>query len=391
MRILYHHRTASKDGQVVHIKELIDALRRRGHELVIIGPTFGRNEKFGGESRTITYLKQHLPKAFYELLELSYSIVAYFSLERAYRIHDPDIIYERYNLYLLAGCWLHRRHRLPYFLEVNAPLYEERASYDGIALKHIAKWTQHTAWRAADRVLPVTYVLADQIEAAGVPEERITVIPNGINIQRFLLPARQNTIKKHLGLADKFVLGFTGFIREWHGLDTVVELIAAEDKLNLHLLIVGEGPGRVALAAHAQRLGVTDQLTFTGVVDHETIADYILSFDIALQPSVTSYASPLKLFEYMALGRPVVAPKSPNIEEILTDGENAILFPPEDKILFRAAIQRLCVDRELREKIGGAARRLIDERRLTWDYNAERLERMFEQALAATARSRTKR
>lgn len=391
MRILYHHRTASKDGQAVHIRELIDAFRRRGHDVIIVGPAFGEKEKFGGESKIIAWLKQHLPQAIYELLELSYSLMAYRALERAYQSHHPDVLYERFNLYLLAGRWLHQRYHLPYFLEVNSPLYEERVKYVGIAFKRLAKWTQRSTWRSADRILPVTQVLAGYVLAECVQADKITVIPNGINVQRFRRPVDQKTNKLRLGLAGKIVLGFTGFVREWHGLDMVVDLVAADEIGNLHLLIVGDGPGLPPLVTHAKRLGILDRVTFTGVVDHEAVTDYASAFDIALQPSVTPYASPLKLFEYMALGRAIIAPKSANIEEILTDGENALLFPPGDETQFRACIQRLCADSKLREQLGTAARRLIEERQLTWDYNAERLEDLFQKAIATTTSIRSNR
>jgi glycosyltransferase involved in cell wall biosynthesis len=175
-------------------------------------------------------------------------------------------------------------------------------------------------------------------------------------------------------LDSRLVLGFTGFVRQWNRLDRVLELIARDGKtLNLHLLLVGDGPARGALEARAADLRIADRFTLTGVVEPEDIPARVAAFDIALIPGVTSYASPLKLFEYMALARPIVAPDTPNIREILADGEDALLFDPQDERAFAAAILRLAWDENLRAKMGAAARAKISAQGLTWANNASRV------------------
>jgi glycosyltransferase involved in cell wall biosynthesis len=101
------------------------------------------------------------------------------------------------------------------------------------------------------------------------------------------------------------------------------------------------------------------------------------AFDVALQPAVVEYASPLKLFEYLALGCAIIAPSAANIREILVDGENAILFDPDSPTSLSQTIERVCGDEALRQRIGRQARRTIEERRLTWDHNAERVIELF--------------
>jgi glycosyltransferase involved in cell wall biosynthesis len=111
----------------------------------------------------------------------------------------------------------------------------------------------------------------------------------------------------------------------------------------------------------------------TGVIEPADIPAHVAAFDIALIPGVTSYASPLKLFEYMALARPTVAPDTPNIREILADGEDALLFDPRDEHAFAAAILRLAQDEDLRATLGAAARASLSARGLTWANNAGRV------------------
>jgi glycosyltransferase involved in cell wall biosynthesis len=379
VRILYHHRTRSKDGQYVHIEEMIHALRAQGHEVIIAAPPAIENEDFGADAGAVALLKRWLPKWFYELMELGYSLVAYRRLAKAIRQHKPDCIYERYNLFLPAGVWAARRFKLPLLLEVNAPILEERSRYDGLALTGLARWSQAYAWRNADMVLPVTQVLGDIVASYGVDPKRIVVIPNGINGERFDRAPDVEAAKRALGLEGRLVLGFTGFVRDWHGLDKVLDLIATDPPGSpRHLLVVGDGPARAGLERQARDLGIADRVTFTGIVGRDDVARYVAAFDIALQPAVVAYASPLKLFEYLALGKAIVGPAQPNIEEILRQDHNAVLFDPADPNGLAAAVSRLCGDAVLRNKVAANARATIADQQLTWGANAHRVIELFQ-------------
>ena len=143
---------------------------------------------------------------------------------------------------------------------------------------------------------------------------------------------------------------------------------------NVKLLVVGDGPGRPGLEELAGSLGLADRVRFTGLVGRDEVAANVACFDIALQPSVTPYASPLKIFEYMAMGRAIVAPRTPNIEEVLVDGESARLFDVDVAGAQRDAIRELCVDDALRQRVAHGALAEIDRQQLTWDDNARRIE-----------------
>ena len=113
-------------------------------------------------------------------------------------------------------------------------------------------------------------------------------------------------------------------------------------------------------------------------MDRDKIAVYVSSFDIALQPDVVEYASPLKMFEYLALARAIIAPDSLNIREILTHNKNALLFDPVDPDAFVHCIEQLCDDVDLRKRLALAAKETITERRFTWDNNAKKVVALFE-------------
>jgi glycosyltransferase involved in cell wall biosynthesis len=374
MKILFHHRIASRDGQAVHMDELRGALETLGHTVILVGPPLTGSLEFGGHSGAVAFLKRKIPAAIYELMELGYNVIAVCRLWRAVRKHEADAIYERYNLYAIAGVIVRRVLGVPLLLEVNAPIFEEREALDGLACSRMAAWSQRVAWRGADLVLPVTNVIADFVRRTGVGEERIAMIPNGIDRDRFAALPGRSLAKRQLGLDDRLVLGFVGFVRSWNGVDRVLDAMAGLDTaMRVHLLLVGDGPARAALEERAKTLGIADRLTVTGVVKRAAIPAHIAAFDIALLPDVTAYASPLKLFEYMAAGLAIIAPDRRNIREVLTNGLDSILIDPDRSEGLAAAIATLCRDEALRVRLGAAARATIDHRGLTWLNNARRV------------------
>jgi glycosyltransferase involved in cell wall biosynthesis len=269
---------------------------------------------------------------------------------------------------------LKRRRRIPLLLEVNAPLVEERGRFGGLGLPRLARWAEGTAWRGADYVLPVTEVLAGHVKNCGVPAERIAVIPNGINHAHFAEAPGPEVAKERLGLAGALVLGFTGFVRDWHGVDRVIRWMATPAApANAVLMVVGDGPVRGELESLAGALTLQERVRFTGVIPRNRVPEHVAAFDIALQPAVVPYASPLKLFEYLVLGKAVVAPRQPNIEEVLVHGENALLFDAAAPHALEDALTRLCADEALRNRLVAAAAAIIVERDLTWLGNARRV------------------
>ena len=381
MKILYHHRTASKDGQAVHIEEMIGALRDLGHEVLVVEPggsSSGRN--MGTKVGWVHRLRDNLPKAIYELLELAYSLVAYKRLVHAAKTFKPDVIYERYNLFLLAGIMLKRKTGLPLLLEVNAPLAFERGQFGGLGLPWLARWAEAITWRGADIALPVTAVLAGHLKQVGVPDRRITVIANGINESHFSHAPNLVAARKVLNWPGGLILGFTGFVRQWHGVDRVIRwLSTAAAPHDAKLLVVGDGPARSTLEQLSQELGITQRVRFTGFVPRDQVPAYVAAFDIALQPAVVAYASPLKLFEYLALGKAIVAPACPNLKEVLDHEQNALLFDENQPLAMEEALTRLCADATLRQRLGGAAHETISRRGLTWEGNARRVVGLVQQ------------
>src|SRR5690606_32092193 len=208
--------------------------------------------------------------------------------------------------------------------------------------------------------------------------ERVVVMPNGADPAAFNPEHDSRALRERLGLQEALVVGFSGILRPWHGLDLLLEAFArlAVTDSRLHLLIVGDGPIRGELDSAIAAKGLGKRVTITGRVPHAEVRDYVALMDVAVSPRATFYASPMKVLEYMAMGKAIVAPAMDNLRDVLTDGEDALLFEPEQVDSLTEALARVTADHALRAEFGRKARRVIETER-TWRHNAEEVIRLM--------------
>jgi len=376
VNVLYHHRTKSRDGQAVHIRELIAAMSRRGMGVKEWALSKGDSGDMGSEGGLFGRLAALAPRGAYELAEHGYGLAVNKRLVAAGKACAADVLYERHALNNTAGVRAARRLGIPLLLEVNSPLTHERSAHETLVFQRWSRASERRVLAAADRLLVVTQVLADMLVADGVDREKVVVIPNGASLSQY--PVRGPDAHEDL------VVGFSGFFRPWHDIESLVTGLA-DGVLPAHarLLLVGDGPSREAIEAQALRLGVADRVTITGAVERERIPDLVRSMDICVQPAATAWASPLKLFEYMAAGRAIVAPDQPNLREVLDHKQTALLFEPGD---MAGAVAQLAHDSSLREALGLAARAKVEQQPYTWDGNAARVEQIADECLRESGR-----
>jgi glycosyltransferase involved in cell wall biosynthesis len=389
-RILYHHRTQALDGQRVHITTIQRALRQLGHEVLEVSP-LPAVEAAGGASvptlrrRVLEKVAAATPKGAYEGLELAYNFVGFRALASAIRTFKPDFIYERYALNTVAGAWASKRYGVPLLLEVNSPLADEKRALGQLLFYRASRRLEAYVLNRATRVLAVTQVLADILHrSAGLPEQRTVVVHNGTDpevVQR--AAARRAAVRSELGFqSDAVVLGSVGFFREWHGVDQMLDAFAAVRRSSprTRVLLVGEGPAIPSLQQLVTTHGLTDDVRFTGAVAHDRIPEFLAAMDVVVIPRAVEYASPLKLFEYMAAGKAILAPRQPNLLEVITEDHDALCFRPGDERELLGLIQKVVDDAALRRALGEAAQITIDARQLTWIGNAQRIIDTFEAA-----------
>lgn len=377
MRILYHHRTLGDGAEGIHVAAMVNAFRGLGHQVEVTALIGEQTNVSTPRTRGLTLVTKRLPRPAYELMELGYSAFGYRWLNGQMSRWTPDFVYERYTLFNLGGVAASRRRGVPLVLEVNAPLAHERAAFEKLALRRLARRCERYVCANADHVFVVSTPLKEYLVDLGAPEERITVLPNGVDVDRFRPdPAARSRVRQQLGIPnDAVVAGFCGILRPWHGVDLLLR--AARGIPDLHVLIVGDGPSRPDLERVARDLGLP-HVTITGRVAHDAIPGYLSAFDIGVSPRATFYASPMKIPEYMATGSAVIGPRMPNIADLVEDGRTGRLFEPEKAESLHEVLRRLAGDEALRKEIGRRGLEHVTQSR-TWQTNAsEVLRRLAE-------------
>jgi glycosyltransferase involved in cell wall biosynthesis len=362
-------------GCSIHVQEVIRALIQHGAQVNLFACRFDGDVPPGLESVQIHQLP-HAPKgepAIREQKCFDANKDLRASLERCGAF---DLIYERYSLWSFAGIDYAQVANIPSVLEVNAPLIEEQAKYRDLVYRHKAESVAERVFGSASILVAVSGGIAAYLEGYSMAVGKIQVISNGVNPARFpegLKPIRPNS-------PGTFTIGFVGSLKAWHGLNDLIDAFAiVHERLpNSRLLIVGDGPEREPLTAALAARRLLEVVDFTGAVPPEAVPGWLASMDVAVAPYPKRkdfYFSPLKVYEYMAAGLPVVASRIGQLAELIQEGENGLLCPPGDA---RALANTLCgvlSNPRLRADIGQAARNTV-LRNYTWGKIVRRILRL---------------
>lgn len=280
-----------------------------------------------------------------------------------------DLVYERHALGRCAGARLARAHRIPYALEVNAPLADEAALYRGVEPSAEDEARDREAFTAADLVLAVSEPVARYAERRGAAPERVTVVPNAVDPAVFRPRAAGDALRARVAPESKFVLGFHGRLRPWHGFELLSQATAELllRGLDVHLLIVGEGDFETHLAGRVP----PERVTRVPWVPHEEVASWVACMDVlplTYRSDAPFYFSPLKLAEAMACGVVPVAPKLCDLDERLEHGRAGLLYAPGDLRELVQCLEVLARQPALRASRAEAAQRAAG--RHTWRHVA---------------------
>lgn len=386
-RILYHHRIRADDGQAVHVREVIGALRDAGHEVLecALVPKTGTGAMVATAAPSATarpgfWQRLSLPRPAVEVLEILYNRRGRAMLRAAARTFRPDFVYERHALHCRAGLDVARELGVPLLLEVNSPMVAEMQKLGKLCFRNRALRTERAVLGGADAVLAVTRVLGDLLVAAGARPEALHVIGNGAVPERYGAPARAAAaaLRQRWQLAaDAFALGFVGYMRPWHRLDLVLEVMGRPGFEALVLVLMGTGPALVPLQQRAAELGLQDRLRVLGEIPADLLPAHVMACDGALIPAINEYASPLKLFDSLAAGVPTLAPDQPNLRENVRDGHNGLLFAPGSQEALASQLGRLLADRAFAARLGAAGRQSLLDEHWTWAGNAARIAAVF--------------
>ncbi len=358
-------------GCSIHVQEVLRALAGRGAQIEL----FATN--CAGEPAGLGQVRLHplppAPKGDLAFREQK-CLLANEPLRAALEREGPfSLVYERHSLWSFAAMEYARASGTPGLLEVNAPLIDEQAEHRGLVDRAGAERATERALSATMALVAVSDEVAEYLASFPAAQGKVHVVPNGVNPGRFppdlkpSLPAPPGT----------FTVGFAGSMKPWHGLGTLLEAFARLHDANpeSRLLLVGDGAGRQPLAAEASSRGLGAAVQFTGAVAPGDVPGLLASMDVGVAPypSVANfYFSPLKVYEYMAAARPVVASRVGQLEKLIEPEVTGLLVPPGDVTALASGLERIRREPELGLRLGRAARAKV-LRHHTWDGAVQRI------------------
>jgi glycosyltransferase involved in cell wall biosynthesis len=384
MHIVYHHRTFADGAEGIHIREIAGAFEALGHTVSMAAPQAAAgapraDAKPIEDLPPLARFRARLPSFVFRLAEIAYNVVSYLAVRREIRRRRPAFVYERYACFNIGGVLAARHAGVPTILEVNTPYAIARHGFEHLHFERIARWIERLTFEKAAALITVSTALRNMLVDAGVNADKITVIPNAINAAHFTGTADGGSIRARYGLGDAVVVGFLGSMRAWHGIDLLIDIVpeVLARAPQCRFLIVGAGELYEPLKAQVVAAGCGASVTFTGAVPHDQVQHFIDAMDVPVMPNSNTYGSPMKVFEYMALGRPTVAPRLGPLEEVITDGVTGVLVVPGDRRSLQEAIAGLVANAERRQAIGAAAQAVVFARH-TWIENARRTLDIYE-------------
>jgi glycosyltransferase involved in cell wall biosynthesis len=284
---------------------------------------------------------------------------------RAWRTvgHQTDWVYERFSALQMLG-WQFKKQGIPWLLETNAPLfYEAKIERRSIALTPLVKKREIWAYRNCDVLICVSDALKEIIvQEINIPPDKILVMPNGVDTT-FFNPTLHSTKR----FFREFTIGFVGLIMPWAGLDYLLFVLAdlKSEGIELRLVIVGDGPEKTNLQQLVTELGLTETVHFTGRISPDEVPAYIAGFDVCYSGQVPlqigkMYLSPMKLYEYMAMGKTVIASAFDDARQLIQEEKNGFLFEPANRQSLKHALKKVYLAKSILVDMGAAARTSVE-------------------------------
>lgn len=283
-------------------------------------------------------------------------------------------------------------------------VYEVRAFWEDAAVDHgtttegslryrMTRRLETRALRRVDHVFTICEGLRRDIVARGLPQSKVTVIPNAVDIEAFEPGGEPDLVlKTQLGLNDKTVVGFIGSFYAYEGLDLLLDALPRllHHRPDVRLLLVGGGPQEVALKQQCQQMGLTGQVVFAGRVPHAQVQRYYDLVDVLAYPRhsmrLTELVTPLKPLEAMAQGRLLVASDVGGHQELIRHGDTGWLFKAGDAHALADAVGELLSQRDRWPALRTAGRRFVETER-NWRSSVANYRPAYERLVGQRAKT----
>ncbi len=379
LRIVYLRATpgpgTQAGGAATHIKGVTDALCAFGVQLHLI-----TNDRIAGLDRpeAQTVIEPEPAGGTRAAFEIHNNRTFTRAAVPMIESNPPDFIYQRYARFGWSGVVASLRAKRPLFLEYNGSEVWVGRHWDHVGNLELLARFERLNLAAAARIFVVSDVERRNLERAGVPAEKIIVNPNGVDTDQFQPGIGGKLLRSQFEIEEaETLVGFVGSFGPWHGvvkLAEAIKLITSETPVRF--LLVGSG----SLHAQVKQLLTAEEqngrVIFTGAVRHEEVPALLDACDVLVSPHVPLadetefFGSPTKIFEYMAMGKGIVASRLGQIGDVLTHEKTALLVEPGNVELLAGSIERLAESPVLRRQLGAAAREAAIARH-TWSRNAQ--------------------
>ncbi len=279
--------------------------------------------------------------------------------------YKPDVIYQRHSSHNITGAMIKHRFGIQYILQFDGSEVWMKTHWSKTYLPRMLAHAENIALRCASLVTVVSEPMRRMAVNAGASEDKIALVPNGVDTEMFRRMVEPLPIRQQRQWEDAIIVGFVGTFDHWHGAEVLAQaMVLAIDRVpTLRALFVGDGTTMPKVIEIVQSAGLTNRVAFLGRLPHDMVPRCLAACDILAVPTVPNpdgtefFGSPTKLFEYMAMGKAIVATPLGQVRDIVHDGKTGLWCQPGDPYSLADRIVELASNEELRRRLSQEARR----------------------------------
>ncbi|MCT2535122.1 glycosyltransferase family 4 protein [Aquibacillus koreensis] len=386
MKILYMSWFSSGEGSKIHAQEFTHAMEQLDHEVITKDLSIKKHNPSPGSTHTrkeqapSSNLKNYLK----ELKSLVMVFIRFIRLIGYINKYKPERLIYRYSIYDISGMLAAKLFRIPIIYEINGSIEYERDIANKFYIKRFVKTSEKYIFKHASLLLLVSEELKRYFGSKSYNMDHVLVVPNGVDIRKFNqpqpLPERLAQLKQ--AWSSKKVIGFMGSLKSWHGAERIIDLLPEliQKDQDVRYLIIGDGDQRGVINDKITQSKLQDYVYITGFQDYTIIPSLLDIMDIAVAPYQHIdffHFSPLKVMEYMAKGKPVIAPALGQCKDLIAK-DHGILLQENNQEALKHALLKLIMDPDQAMEMGKRGQRYIREH-YTWEQNARRIEQALQE------------
>lgn len=372
-------------GDAGYRLELADGFAASGEEIRFL--TSCSLQFKGTKSKVFLIKPGRMFDSFYDIQKLLYNFRFIWQASRLFSQNKPLAVIQYHDPFDFSGALLATIFNIPLIIDVHNVNFLELSYWYKHHLAYFIKLAENICMTRADLILTISEELRDIVKGMAPKGKQIIVKPNGVNVDHFKPLGKGKDVREKYGIKAEVIVGYAGSFDITHGLDVFAEAIEILSEKNdrIHFLLVGRGAKNLEIKSFVEQKKLGSRVTMVGDVPHYEIPVYLDACDIliALYTHPDFFNSPLKILEYMAMEKAVVATSQGQIAKMIDHREQGVLIDLKDKNSLVDAITLLADNKDMRIKVGKKARKKVMEN-YTWKMTAEKIIKAYRDIIATT-------